>query len=464
MSSTPETSVAPSAKALWRRPAVARLLLIALFAEMAYAMLNISTMPVYLKFERNFSEGWIGIVITAFLLSEAVFKGWMGKLADRFGNRRLMIFGPLITVGTVLFTVLVPGKGSSPDLVFSFVLMRALDGLGAAMLWPAAFAAMSNAVAEEENQQAMSLLNACYLMGVALALPIGGIVNDLAGVRWASMAVSAALFCGVALLVWRFIFDRPAAKPVQAVSHEQVPVDELLGTATRIPAYLILAAVTFAGVGFPMAIIKLFAEEQFGMSESAFGLLVLPAALGMAAFSVPMSKLGERLGKARAVHFGMGLCTIGVSVIALGAFLPFMRSAWILALGGLPVGIGFLLAIPAWMASVSDLDPTRRAANVGAVMTAQGVGAIFGAPLGSYLYGALQPLGERVGLGVGLGHYAPFVGCAVCIGSGWALGLKLLHVPNESKSLMAVTPGAGASPDPVAEDSEARPIAPDPNP
>lgn len=419
-----------TATALWRRPAVARLLLIALMAEMGYAMLNISTMPVYLKFERGFSEGWIGLVVTAFLLSEAVFKGWMGKLADRFGNRRLMTVGPLLTVATVLFTILIPGKGSSPDLVFSFVLMRAIDGLGAAMLWPAAFSAMSNAVGEEETQQAMSLLNACYLMGVALALPIGGIVNDLAGARWVSMAVAAGLFLGVALLVWRYVRDsvRSAAPAsVPAVGHDTVPVDQLLGTATRIPAYLLLAALTFAGVGFPMAVIKLFAEEQFGMSESAFGLLVLPAALGMAAFSVPMSKLGERLGKAKAVHIGMGLCTLGISVIALGAFLPFMRSAWVLAVAGLPVGVGFLLAIPAWMASVSDLDPSCRAANVGAVMTAQGVGAIFGAPLGSWLYGALQPVGVQLGLGISFGHYAPFVGCAVCIGAGWALGLKLIR-------------------------------------
>lgn len=406
------TAARPKPTALWRRPAVARLLVIALLAEIGYAMLNISTMPVYLKFERGFSAGWIGVVVTAFLLSEAAFKGWMGRLADRFGNRRLMMFGPLITVVTVALSILIPGKGSSTDLVFSFILMRALDGVGAAMLWPAAFSAMSHSVAEEENQQAMSLLNACYLMGVALALPIGGFVNDLLGARWASMAVAGGLFACVSLAAWRFISDQRGEG--KTVAHGEVDVNELLGTAHQIPSYLLLAAVTFAGVGFPMAIIKLFAEEQFGMSESAFGLLVLPAALGMAAFSVPMSKLGERLGKARAVHFGMGLCTLGVTLIALGAFLPMLRQPWVIAAGGLPLGVGFLLAIPAWMASVSEIDPKRRAANVGAVMTAQGVGAIVGAPIGSYLYGAY-------------GHYSPFVGCAICVGAGWALGLKILR-------------------------------------
>lgn len=409
--------------ALWRRPIVCRYLLIALLAEIGYATLNISTMPVYLKHDRHFAESYIGLVLTAFLLSEAVFKGWTGKLADRVGRRFLMAGGPALSVCTALLSLAIPHH--SEGEVMSFILLRVLDGLGAAMLWPAAFAAMSDAVDESENQQAMSMLNSCYLLGVALALPIGGLVNDLFQVRWASLVVAAILFFAVAIAAFRYV---PHTQPTKTVTHEgEIPVGELLSSAHTIPTYLILAAITFAGVGFPMAIIKLFAEDQFKMSESQFGLLVLPAALGMAAFSVPMSKFGEKLGKSRAVHFGMGLCTLGVSFIALGAFLPVMRTAWALMLGGLPLGVGFLLAIPAWMASVSDINPEKRAANVGAVMTAQGVGAIVGAPIGSLCYSALQPVGVQLGLGQGFGFYSPFIGCALCVGAGWLLGLKILR-------------------------------------
>jgi MFS family permease len=250
-------------------------------------------------------------------------------------------------------------------------------------------------------------------------------VNDLSGVRWASLLLAAGLFVFVSLAAVRLV---PKIEATSHTPHEgEVDVKQLLGSAHSIPTYLILAVITFAGVGFPMAIIKLFAEDQFRMSESAFGLLVLPAALMMAGLSVPMAKFGDRLGKHRAVHFGMGLCTLGVSLIALGAFIPGLRTAWMLALGGIPLGLGFLLAIPAWMASVSDLDPKARAANVGAVMTAQGFGAIIGAPLGSFCYAALQPVGVQLGLGTSFGHYSPFVGCAVCVAAGWLLGLRILR-------------------------------------
>ena len=52
----------------------------------------------------------------------------------------------------------------------ALIVMRVLDGIGAAMLWPAAFAEMGAVVEDRYRQQAMSLLNMCYLLGIALAM------------------------------------------------------------------------------------------------------------------------------------------------------------------------------------------------------------------------------------------------------------------------------------------------------
>ena len=182
------------------------------------------------------------------------------------------------------------------------------------------------------------------------------------------------------------------------------------------------------GIGFPMVIVKNFALQEFGLSESAFGGLVLPGALGMAAFSAPLTRYGETIGRAKAVHTGLLLCASGLAIVALGAFLHFFHTPWALALGGIPIGIGFLLTIPAWTASVSDIDPLRRGSNVGAVMTAQGLGAIVGAPIGAALYEKLRPAGET------LAHYSPFFGCFICVTAGWLLSLRLLPSRSPAKS------------------------------
>lgn len=408
--------------AIWRRPQVMRLLVIALLAEIAYALVNLSAMPVYLKFDRGLPESVIGIVVVAFLLSEAVFKSPMGHLADVVGRKRMIVLGPVITVCTSLATLLVPSSWGG-GVVLAMIALRMLDGLGAAMIWPATFAQMGDTVEDSARHKAMSLLNTCYLLGVALAIWLGGVVNDLSGTRSASFYLAAILFAAVAVLAYVSLPSGRMRREARKVERAQAEANlaELADAARRIPAYILLASVTFAGVGFPMAIIKIFAEEQFRLSESAFGFLVLPGVGAMAILSVPMASWSERIGRARAVHLGLGMCFFGIAFIWLGAIVPPLRGAWAMALGAIPVAIGFLMAIPAWFASIADLTVERRAASLGAIMTAQGVGAIIGAPLGSMFYQTMQVFGAD------FGRYSPFLGCAVCLGIGWALSLRLLR-------------------------------------
>jgi len=58
-------------------------------------------------------------------------------------------------------------------------------------------------------------------------------------------------------------------------------------------------------------------------------------------------------------------------------------------------------------------------------MTAQGLGAIIGAPIGSYMYEKLQ----HAGLGHSFGRYSPFLGCAICVTLGFILSVRILRDP-----------------------------------
>jgi MFS family permease len=152
-------------------------------------------------------------------------------------------------------------------------------------------------------------------------------------------------------------------------------------------------------------------------------------------------------------------------VVGIGMFIPALRHPWVLGIAGLPVGIGFLLTIPAWFASVSDLDKTRRGANIGAVMTAQGLGTIVGAPIGSALYEKLQPIGVSLGLGEGFGRYSPFVGCAACLTAGLLMSLKILRPPTGAlEPEPQPEPEPEPAPTPTQESAPKTPPAPTPVP
>jgi MFS family permease len=421
-SSSPEKS---ATKALYRRPEVVRLLVIALLAEIAYAVLNLSTMTVYLRDDRHFGESVIGLVVVSFLLFEAVFKGPMGHFADRFGPKLFISLGPALSILTSLLSLAVPHSNGQPGELVAFLVLRAIDGVGAAMLWPAAFSAINEVVEDGERQQAMSLLNLCYMLGIAVAFIVGGSINDLFHLKYAALILAAGLFAIVSLVAWRFV-PRFTPKPGSAAEGESTGLADFLASVKQVPGFILLAGIMFMGIGFPMAIFKLFPTDQFGFSETAIGAIIFPGALTMAAASVPMSRIGEKIGRIRSVNLGVGLSALGMAFIASGMLIPSLRQPWVLAIGGIPCGIGFLLAIPAWMASVSDIDPAKRGTNLGAIMTAQGLGAIIGAPIGSAFYEKMQPVGVSLGLGVSFGRYSPFMGCAICLAVGWLLSLKIL--------------------------------------
>lgn len=418
---------------------VRKFLLIAFLAETAFAVLNISTMPLYLAFDRDLNTGFIGLIIGSFLLSEALLKGPMGALSDRFGRSRLVIYGSVITGISALLTLLVPSGALLAVTIL--VLLRALDGLGAALIWPAAFAGLSESVKKSQRHEAMSLLNFAYLAGIAFAMPLGGIVNDVFGPTFAeslgkhspSFFLAALLFAIVAVLAWKSIPDIRNDRPVETEGrpkHQFYAMFELLfGSFKRIPGLMLIGFVTFMGVGFPLVVFKIFALAEFGLSETKFGLLILFGAVPMALLSVPLSKIGERLGSTRTVQIGLSLCVAGLVPLSLGAFVPELRLLWIAVLSAVPLAVGFVMTVPAWYASVSEVDTDRRAANIGAVMTAQGLGAIIGAQFGSNMYEQLQRITSLGGWHVGesFGRYSPFLGSLVFVSIGLFLSHKLFR-------------------------------------
>ena len=188
---------------------------------------------------------------------------------------------------------------------------------------------------------------------------------------------------------------------------------------SQIPSTLMMAFVTFLGIGLIMLYVKVFAADKLHLTESEFGNLLLAPALVIALVSVPLGTLGDKIGKARAVRVGIGLCALSLWLLIA------YPVKWNLMLMGALNGIGFVMAFPAWMALVSSrCDPKQRGAVVGAVGTAQGIGAIIGAAASGFLYklGALSlgPLTIPP-------HYLNFIGCSILLTVSFLLAVFTVH-------------------------------------
>ena len=404
----------------------------ALLAELAYAILNLSALPMYVKFTLNQGEH-LGLILATFLMMEAISRPAFGALGDKIGRRPLMIMGPAITAVTAYLTIIF----HSPLVL---ILLRAIDGLGSGALWPSAFATIGDIVEEENRSAAMSMLNVTYMGGLALAFLLGGAANEHFHNYTASFYLVSILLV-LSVLVMVFFLPRKigvphASEPIHGEPLELPTLEEptefklsnLLRSFKEVPEMIVLACVTFLGMGLLTPIVKLYAIEHLGLTEQGFGLLVAPIAAVMGISAVPLGRLGDKFGKCLAVCWGIFMCAAAMWALAL------FRSIWIAGLAGIVIGVGFTIAFPAWNALVMSItSPDRRGEVLGAVGMAQGLAAIIGTIAGGYIYSSDLLSFPRLGV---VNYNVPFWFSAILLSIGavisftWVRNLHGAKDPN----------------------------------
>jgi EmrB/QacA subfamily drug resistance transporter len=131
----------------------------------------------------------------ALLLAALLLAG--GALGDRFGRRRIFL------VGTALFAAASVACALSPT-VDLLIAMRAVQGVGAALLVPGSLALISASFDEQERGRAFGTWAA--LSGVASALGplLGGYLIDRFSWAWA-FAVNVPLAAVVLAITWKHV-------------------------------------------------------------------------------------------------------------------------------------------------------------------------------------------------------------------------------------------------------------------
>src|SRR3954454_24437327 len=116
--------------------------------------------------------------VTAYTLTFGGFLLLGGKIADRLGRRRVFMSG------AVLFSVASFLGGISGSLGL-LIAARALQGIGGALMSPAALSLLTVIFAEgKERNRALGIWSAITAGGAALGLILGGFLTEYASWRW----------------------------------------------------------------------------------------------------------------------------------------------------------------------------------------------------------------------------------------------------------------------------------------
>ncbi len=154
----------------------------------------------------GFSTVGLTWVIHAYALTFGGLLLLGGKIADRYGHKRVLLLG-LAVFG---LASLAGGFAQEPG---HLVAGRALQGIGAAALSPAALALLTVTFPSGRARvRAYGIWSAVNAAGGALGVLIGGVLTQYAGWRWV-MFVSVPMAAIALALAWRGVTGAPPRAP-----------------------------------------------------------------------------------------------------------------------------------------------------------------------------------------------------------------------------------------------------------
>ncbi len=371
--------------------------------------------------ELDFAQGDLSWVINSYTLFFGGFLLLGGRLADLLGRRRMFIWGMW------LFALASLAGGLAQSDIW-LIVARAVQGLGAALISPAALAIVTTTFAEgSERNRALGVWGAVAGSGGAAGVLLGGILTDGLGWEWVlfvnvPIGIAAALIAprflgesrdtsrgsfdiagavsvtaGLALLVYTLVDANDAGWAstqtigLGAVSLALLAAFVAIELRTRHPLvpFSIFKLRTLRGanvVGLLLGMslfsmfffISLYMQQVLGYEPLKAGLAYLPLAGTIILSAGAASALVTRIGFKPTLIAGMLFVTAGLVWFAQvsapgGSYVGDVLFPSLLAAVGL--GLAF---VPTTIAAVTGIEPNEAGLASGLINTSQQVGGALG--------------------------------------------------------------------------------------
>jgi EmrB/QacA subfamily drug resistance transporter len=416
-------------------------------------------------------------VVDAYTLTFAALVLAAGSLGDRYGRKGALLAGLAVFGGATAVGGLVDSAGA-------LVAVRAVMGVGAALIFPATLSIISNLYTERgERARAIGLWGAMTGLGVALGPICGGWLLEQFwwGSVFVAMApVAAVTFLGAVLFVPTS--RDPATPPVDVggLALSTVAVGTLVYTIIEAPEQGWTAPATVIGFALTAATTAVFVAWERGRAHpmldvSLFRNLRFSAASGsimviffaLAGFIFLITQYFQFLKGYAPLSTGVRILPVAIC-IAIGSIVGVRLSVTvgnkaIVATGLFLVGISF-----AWVSNNSidtpylDIVGQMILAGVGmGLTTAPATEAIMGvvpkekAGIGSAVNDATRELGATLGVAIIGSVYASLYASGIQDAAGSAPAPALDAASDSIGAALAVSNQLGPAGQPLLEASQA---------
>jgi len=300
-------------------------LFIAVFVSMIGAGIIVPLLPIYAK-NLGATGIWLGIIFSGFALARLIFMPIIGKISDRKGRKKFIVFGLLGYSVTSLLYLLAGG-------IYSLVAVRFIHGFASAFIVPIAMAYVAETREEGKEGISMGTFNMALFLGIGIGPVVGGLLNDAFGLASAFYAMAglslAAFFIALFLLPDKMI-PRTTESPV---SFRKIFKNNIV---KGLVFFRISSAMCRAGM---MVFLPLFATS-INVSAVQIGILFSIDTFFTAFLLRPFGKLADRYNKFCFIMIGSILGGLALLLV------PFTHSFKELIFTSSLIGIGMAIASP----------------------------------------------------------------------------------------------------------------------
>ena len=383
------------------------------------AIVNVALPSI--KSDLGFSDTGLQWVITAYAI---LFGGTLllgGRLADLLGRRRMFVAGLALFAASSLLSGLAWSAGS-------LVAFRAVQGLGGALLAPAALSLLMTTFAEgSERNRALGIYGAASGSGAAAGVLLGGVITSYLGWSWiffvnvpvglAAIAVTpfllrdsraelphrhfdltgaASVTGGLMLLVYGLTraatdgWSSPVTLGLLAGSAALIASFVMIESRSRSPllplrifrlralsaanvTMLLVGAVTFS----EFFVLTLYVQDVLHYSAVQSGVAFVAFALSVVVASNLAQAVVGRVGVRATLMMGLALATISVGLLTQlpvdGHYFWDLFPAFVL--GGTGLGFSF---VPVTIASLAGVARADAGVASGLVNTSRQIGGAIG--------------------------------------------------------------------------------------
>lgn len=344
--------------------------------------------PKYMKDSLGASVTIIGLITAITTAERLLFQLPGGILADRYGRKKIIVYGTLIRTLSPLIYFFAPS--------WEWIIPAALINGMASLYMPAFSAIIADSLPEKRRGAGYGAYNTITNLPMMLGPMLGGFAIELYGYEVGiKLFVGLQVVVGVIMVVVRQIILKETIESKEHVERKSlIPTKQMYHELPEtIKVMIVVAIIGSFSSRLIFDLINLYALDVLALSPAQLGLINTAVGATSTVLALPGGMLSDRYGRKNNIMIGRTVSPISQGLVTLASGFNSYFAVRVFNAAGIAIGgSGMEAGGPSWNALIADIvPPEKRATVLGTIGTLTAVVAAPGSVLGGWLWDTVSP-------------------------------------------------------------------------